>query len=181
MRRLLAASFWCSVAFTRNPSGSGFWEISDTPLNPGKSKGFRVLPHFSEAGAGDFACLRFSQDDHWLAFGWNGDTKAILWEVASGQECRVPHGPSVSALPGNGFLSFATSPAVMDFSPDGRLIASIAGDGVRILDRATKFLGRIVGYGDLCHWRYGNGVLGSWQCIRASNGPSGEWSCATQR
>jgi WD40 repeat protein len=68
-----------------------------------------------------FPKLRFRHDDRWLAFGWDGHSKAGLWEVAAGQECWVPHG-----------RSFQTA-----FSPDGRLMACASSNGVRIWDRAA--------------------------------------------
>jgi hypothetical protein len=37
------------------------WEKTDTPLNTGNAKGFRVFHKILSPNAGDFACLRTSR------------------------------------------------------------------------------------------------------------------------
>src|SRR5437879_11824458 len=58
MRRLLFVSFRRMLGFTRNPSVRPVVEKSDTPLDAGNHKGFRVSQKKIPPNAGDFACLR---------------------------------------------------------------------------------------------------------------------------
>src|SRR5271166_1329651 len=58
IRRLLFASFWGMVLFTRNPFLRQVWEKEDTPLNTGNGQGFRVFCNLLQESATGFACLR---------------------------------------------------------------------------------------------------------------------------
>jgi tetratricopeptide (TPR) repeat protein len=68
---------------------------------------------------------RLSRDDRWLALGVFGP-EVGRWEVSTGEEYRVLTGhPGQFAVGG------------LDISPDGRWLASAAGDGARLWDLAT--------------------------------------------
>jgi hypothetical protein len=57
-----------------------------------------------------------------------------VWEVADGRECRLlHHGRVGNRVPWLGY----TGPETVEFSPDGRLLVTPAGDGVRLWDAAT--------------------------------------------
>jgi len=77
--------------------------------------------------------LRFSPDDRRLAFKDTGPEGLQLgfWEVADGQECRtLHHGAIGNRSPWAGFMLVWG----VDFRDDSRLLASAAGDGVRLWD-----------------------------------------------
>src|SRR5262245_46698383 len=57
MRRLLFRSFRRMMVFTRNPFVHPVLEKADTPINTGKTEGFRVFHEFLPANARNFACL----------------------------------------------------------------------------------------------------------------------------
>src|SRR5262245_32487821 len=72
----------------------------------------------------------FSLDDRWLGFGLYGSCVG-RWEVAAGGEYRRLYGrPRVAA--GGLYIG-----GRLDVSPDGRLLASVASDGVRLWDLAA--------------------------------------------
>src|SRR5262249_3894360 len=55
--RLLFRSFRRMMVFTRNPFVHPVLEKADTPINTGKTEGFRVFHEFLPANARNFACL----------------------------------------------------------------------------------------------------------------------------
>src|SRR5262249_51908591 len=64
---------------------------------------------------GSYREFRFSPDDQRLDDGW---------QVAAGRECRIFHGPK--------------QPDWAAISPQGRLMASVSADGVRLWDLAAR-------------------------------------------
>src|SRR5262249_38057963 len=57
MRRFVFRSFRRMMVFTRNPFVHPVLEKADTPINTGKTEGFRVFHEFLPANARNFACL----------------------------------------------------------------------------------------------------------------------------
>jgi WD40 repeat protein len=78
--------------------------------------------------------LHFSPDGRRMGFREGIGTGLGVWEVADGRECRLLHhgqvGNRVAWLGHKG-------PETVEFSPDGRLLVTPAGDGVRLWDAAT--------------------------------------------
>src|SRR5262249_10184549 len=66
MRRLLVRSFRRMMVFTRNPFVHPVLEKADTPINTGKTEGFRVFHEFLPANARNFACLGTSWTTFWV-------------------------------------------------------------------------------------------------------------------
>ncbi len=79
----------------------------------------------------DRPLVRFSRDGRRLAF--HDGLRLGVWDVAEGRECRVLHHGRV----GNraGWLGYMGAECI-DFSLDGRLLASAGGDGVHLWDVA---------------------------------------------
>jgi serine/threonine protein kinase/WD40 repeat protein/tetratricopeptide (TPR) repeat protein len=76
----------------------------------------------------------FSADDRWLAFQMGDSGKFGIWDVAAAPECRTLH----PAMLGNRTeRRDATGVDRSDFSPDGRLVATSDGDGVRLWEAET--------------------------------------------
>jgi len=75
--------------------------------------------------AGDFRSnrLQFGRGDNLLGYTVSG-TQITLWEIASGQECRIFHG----------HVAGGRGPDHLDISESGRLLASASGDGVQLWD-----------------------------------------------
>ncbi len=74
-------------------------------------------------------CRAFSADGRRLAF--ERGPHLGIWEVADGRECRVLHH---GRLGNRSSGPFYKGPERLDFSADGRLLASVGGDGVRLWD-----------------------------------------------
>jgi WD40 repeat protein len=74
-------------------------------------------------------------DDRQIALGWWGvDPRLDLWEVAPGSECRtLHHGQVGNRTP----RPDDWGPRAVDFSPDGRLLASASLDGTRLWELGT--------------------------------------------
>jgi WD40 repeat protein/Flp pilus assembly protein TadD len=76
-----------------------------------------------------------------LCFNKSGTRLAFLkgthggcWEVANGSDCRVLHNCQAgNRTPWPGYAG----PRGVDFSPDGRLLASASGDGIRLFEQAS--------------------------------------------
>ena len=79
------------------------------------------------------AFLSFASNDRQLALRAVGG-KIGVWDVAAGAECRTLH-PEM--LGNRDERRDATGVAFADFSPDGRLVATSVGDGVRLLEVET--------------------------------------------
>src|SRR5208282_6040387 len=77
-------------------------------------------------------CLQFKRDGLQLAY--QKGSSVGVWEVADGRECRVLHHGRVGNR--RRWLFYA-GPATVDFDQEGRLLASAAGDGVRLWDVAN--------------------------------------------
>ncbi len=88
------------------------------------------------------AFWRFSADDRRLVF--RTGTTVGTWEVAHGRECLTLH----HGMIGNRATSNAVHLRGADFSPDGRLLATVGTDGVRLWEVET---GR-----ELAHLKTGN-------------------------
>ena len=76
--------------------------------------------------------LGFAPDDRRLAFVVGG--KIGVWDVATGAECRTLH-PGM--LGNRAERRDATGVPAADVSPDGRLVATCGGDGVRLWEADT--------------------------------------------
>jgi eukaryotic-like serine/threonine-protein kinase len=79
-------------------------------------------------GAPEYTAYRFSPDDRLLA--WASDaTKTLVWELASGRECRTlpTHKGPITTLASRG-----------DLSPDGRLLISTGEQGARLWNLAAN-------------------------------------------
>ena len=76
--------------------------------------------------------LGFAPDDRRLAFVVGG--KIGVWDVATGAECRTLH-PEM--LGNRSEARDATGVTAADVSPDGRLVATSDGDGVRLWEADT--------------------------------------------
>src|SRR5262249_53972789 len=73
MRRLLFRSFRRMMVFTRNPFVHPVLEKADTPINTGKTEGFRVFHEFLPANARNFACLGTKVELSRSPASWNQD------------------------------------------------------------------------------------------------------------
>ena len=73
--------------------------------------------------------LGFSKDDRELAFAEGG--KSGVWDVATSAECRTLHPGMLGNRTDAGDATWVIS---ADMSPDGRLMATSDGDGVRLWD-----------------------------------------------
>jgi serine/threonine protein kinase/WD40 repeat protein/tetratricopeptide (TPR) repeat protein len=79
-------------------------------------------------------CNGFSRDDRRLIFRLFDTGKFGIWDVAAGTECRTLH-PGM--LGNRTETRDATVVLAADVSPDGRLVATCGGDGVRLWEAST--------------------------------------------
>ena len=148
--RLLAVGSWDGRVFVWDAAGSRLASVLQGHTGAIISAQFAHMGHLLataswdgttrlwEAASGELlatapgTALSFGPDDRRLGL-WDGTTVGV-WNVASSDECRTLH---PATLGNRSERRDATEVSSGEFSPDGRLLATSDGDGVRLWETDT--------------------------------------------